>query len=403
LPGRRTFFKAGGAVAAGAIAATAGVSTPAQAATAVTEGHLGLSVKDFGAVGDRTTDDTAAIQNALNTATPGDIVFLPVGEYATSAPLVVPPGVTLMGTHGNHIDEGDATFVPTGSRIIPLATFKGAACIMIVNKTTGGYAADSAEQRLFTLTLNGSRLAAGSGVDGIQFYGKIHGVIVRDVSIFQFPNHGIWATYGTETSGPKSLYSSRFERVAVKASGGIGYSFNNTTDSQFTDLESIQAGGDGFFISGCGNSCFTNCRAEWSSFHGFEVQGSTGIVELLGCSTDRNNWNGVVVNSGTVDGVVLLNGLRLNRDGKNGTSGGGGYAGLRITGAKTAILVTALAVETGLDDGGGGTRSPQWGVNVDSSACAVIDSGIVRGVSGGVHDGGTNTKLLIGATVVQRT
>lgn len=55
-----------------------------------------ISVKDFGAVGDGTTDDTSAIQAAL-TASKGRKVFLPAGVYKCSQTLVVPAGTTLYG------------------------------------------------------------------------------------------------------------------------------------------------------------------------------------------------------------------------------------------------------------------------------------------------------------------
>jgi hypothetical protein len=43
------------------------------------------SVKDFGAVGDNITDDTTAIQNAVNTGLP---IFFPTGVYKITAPIV---------------------------------------------------------------------------------------------------------------------------------------------------------------------------------------------------------------------------------------------------------------------------------------------------------------------------
>ena len=44
-----------------------------------------VSVKDFGAVGDGVTDDTAAIQAAINAPTKS--IFFPAGTYRTTAPL----------------------------------------------------------------------------------------------------------------------------------------------------------------------------------------------------------------------------------------------------------------------------------------------------------------------------
>lgn len=58
------------------------------------------SVMDFGAKADGKTDDTAAIQSALDEALKagGGIVFLPAGHYRLDGNLSIPGGVTLEGT-----------------------------------------------------------------------------------------------------------------------------------------------------------------------------------------------------------------------------------------------------------------------------------------------------------------
>ena len=66
-----------------------------------------VNVKDFGAVGDGVTDDTAAIQAALTYATPssftsrtatdGNSVYLPAGEYLISSELTIPAWVNING------------------------------------------------------------------------------------------------------------------------------------------------------------------------------------------------------------------------------------------------------------------------------------------------------------------
>ena len=53
-------------------------------AASVSRGELVLNVKDYGAVGDGSTDDTAAIQSALNVAG-GKTVFLPAATYMINA------------------------------------------------------------------------------------------------------------------------------------------------------------------------------------------------------------------------------------------------------------------------------------------------------------------------------
>lgn len=55
-----------------------------------------LSVKDFGAVGDGITDDTVAIQAALNAGTSRSVYF-PAGTYRISASLLIKTKTTLIG------------------------------------------------------------------------------------------------------------------------------------------------------------------------------------------------------------------------------------------------------------------------------------------------------------------
>ena len=57
-----------------------------------------VNVRDFGAKGDKVTDDTAAFQAALNSvAESGGTVFVPVGNYLINTHLTVPENVTLEG------------------------------------------------------------------------------------------------------------------------------------------------------------------------------------------------------------------------------------------------------------------------------------------------------------------
>ena len=72
---------------------------PAPAGDAAPPAAMALNVRDFGAVGDAKTDDTAAFQKALDQCTKagGGIVFAPRGNYRIATHLTVPDDVTLQG------------------------------------------------------------------------------------------------------------------------------------------------------------------------------------------------------------------------------------------------------------------------------------------------------------------
>lgn len=85
-----------------------------------------LSVKDFGAVGDGTANDTTAIQAALTQGT-GRTVYFPAGTYRISTTLVVKTNTTLLG-------DG------MGKSIIKLTSGFDAATTAIRNETVTGTA-----------------------------------------------------------------------------------------------------------------------------------------------------------------------------------------------------------------------------------------------------------------------
>ena len=90
---------AGLAAAGSAGRVTAAPARPSHAAPAPRGDDFGLNAHSFGARGDGKTDDTAAIQKALDAAGKqgGGVVRLPVGHYLLHGSLRVPECVTLQG------------------------------------------------------------------------------------------------------------------------------------------------------------------------------------------------------------------------------------------------------------------------------------------------------------------
>lgn len=330
------------------------------------------------------TDSTAAINSALAACRPGGTVTgSPGAIYATTGPVIIPPQVRLDLGKGSHIDA------VSGAVIRPMASFSGAAAILLLDQATGGYPVVSSGQQISNLTIDCSALSGSA--DGIQAQGYVHGVVLQDVQIRQAPAHGIAAV--SNSSGV--AYSWRGTRVAANTCGSHGFSVA-MTDCTWIDLEAIGCTGNGFNLAGApSNSQFIGCRAEYN-LNGFSLSGAWGTgtgsggALFSGCSTDGNVQNGVSVTAtGTVP--ASFTGIMCRRDGANGTSGGGSFAGFRCAASTIPVAVAGLTVFPGIALTGGAS-SPQYGFSITgSSANVTLGPGFAQAATAGVHDDGTNT------------
>ena len=95
----RSAFTAGLLGAAGLASTRSQAAEPGGSAVISTLPHV--NARQHGAKGDGKTDDTKALQAALDTATSkGPMCHLPAGLYRLDGSLTVPPGVTLCGASG---------------------------------------------------------------------------------------------------------------------------------------------------------------------------------------------------------------------------------------------------------------------------------------------------------------
>jgi hypothetical protein len=361
-----------------------------------------LNVRDFGAVGDNLADDTAAIQAALAAAPMGGIVYLPAGAYRTNEPLTIPPAVTLQGTHTNLMTVPGLTDPPC--YIKPLATFEGAAVIELVDAATGGYSTISAEHRVLNVMIDGRDLPVGSGVDGLQAKGNIQNVGLRDFTVRQVSGNGI---YCGENEGINP-YSWRLHRVMLDNNAGHGLSVQIMTDLTMIDCQAIGNFANGFNIINAANSQAVACRAEWNGNNGYHITGDwavgTGSGGMLfsGCSTDRNGFNGVLVDA-VGNAPLQFENLLTRRDGRNGGLGGGAYAGLKVDTAGVPVIVGMVTCYPGTDDNGTQANSPQYGVRVEDSEYVSVASGFLHAATAGWSDGGGNNVLRRGLNIAERT
>jgi hypothetical protein len=348
------------------------------------------------------TNDQWPIQDALDAAEAlgGGIVQLSSGVFLTSAPITIPPCVTLRGVHGNQIFNPDQ--LEPLAYIAPQADFVGGAAIVMLGQTAGGYADKSAEQQIQDLTIVGTDSAAG--VHGIQASDYIHGVKLINVCINRVTGKGIY----TFTENGAQPFSWTMNKVVVDNAGGVGYHLINHTDLTMIDSIAIGCQSDGYVLSNMPNSRLIGCRAEWNFGHGYKVEGDwgdgqgSGGMQVTGCSTDRNMLNGFDITS-TGNGPILLTGVTTRRDGANWNAGGGGYAGIFCAGAETPVVISGWNNYPGQNDDGTGAPSPENGLVVNNNESVTVSGSYIHAITASVNDLNNNTVFLVDTATVYAT
>ncbi|WP_073946532.1 glycosyl hydrolase family 28-related protein [Streptomyces kebangsaanensis] len=233
-----------------------------------------LSVKDFGAQGDGNTDDTAAVQAAVDAASAagGRTLYIPAGRYILNGPITWASGVNAIGA---------------GARATVLqSTNQNNDCI------TG---TDISDVTLQGLQLSGPGRGFGSGVRFTRLSAPaITGITLRDLLIQSFGGDGVFC---------HQLAGSILHRVRVRTCGGTGFHLQAPQDTILggasTSLIGCTAEGcvtGGFWLDGMAYTALAACAVQQSPA-GYRLDGCTG-VSLTGCGAEQCT-TGLTVYGGT--------------------------------------------------------------------------------------------------------
>lgn len=281
-----------------------------------------ISVKDFGAKGDGTADDTTAIQAALNTGYP---VYLPPGNYVISTGLVIPAGGSLVGA-GSRV----ATLKPANNIIAVKGTGSGSVCtdlgIVFDKSNSSGNAVVWADEALSGLVRNLWILNAYDSVS----VGNCQSTLVDHIESWFFLYSGIRLTDNFNDvffsncflNGAKNNSSEQgTSSVGIRATGKAhAMFFQNMEVIQCNQAVNLNGNGAGniltaafsffmncFFDSGTSACAINNARdlhfiGCWFSNRdsGLAISTSTSI-RFIGCQFVNNSGHGIIIQSGCVD------------------------------------------------------------------------------------------------------
>jgi hypothetical protein len=169
-----------------------------------------VSVKDFGATGDGTTDDSAAIQAAIDYAATTVITLdAPSGNVICTARVKIPPGNYRIAT---------ALELKNGVRIKGDATFS--TIISVDGAINGFYSQSGSTYNSVSVENLTIRNQSGTALTGFLLYGMIRNCSIRDVNVWQFTD-GI-KIHDTWTLILKDLLVSSSSNHSVWVSSGCG-------------------------------------------------------------------------------------------------------------------------------------------------------------------------------------
>lgn len=257
-----------------------------------------ISVADYGALGNGTNDDTAAIQAAITYALsrPNAEVYFPPCQpsqfYKTTAPLVITGPVSLRGDGPNAVQIIASGL--TGSQYI--IDYDCLAANVVEQVYIKGLT-------LRTLTASASALRLKNvsyvTVKDVRVYSVVYGVIIEGTRCF--------------SNTFEQLNSYQVSADTIRFVGGF------TGGGHFTFLHCTFTGNNGFTVlptAGTDSLTLVGCNFEQCVVNSLYIGGSVRGLSILGCRTEGCNSDDFQINPASGDNVegITITGTSFTTD-----------------------------------------------------------------------------------------
>lgn len=327
-------------------------------------GAIDVSAAPYNAVGDDTTDDTLAIQAALDAANAlgGGAVYVPQGIYKITDALTVYTHVTLLGAGDGPDDGSGAGGGTSATKIHQTGANK--------NGITG---IDVNSFNLENITISGPGSGTGIAVSLTRSsHGDVRYLNFKNVTLQNFAK-GLHAdglimshfdrvvTYNISGNGfdlvatdTSAATSCTFTSCWAHNGSSVGWNIDHMVYSAFVACGSDVNVGIGYYINNCQGLTFVSCGAESNTGNGFKIDGASYNITLTACWNFHNSSKALYVTGSSIDIAII--GFHEN------TPTGSPTASIQVDSGSNATIdgyfvVTALSLATGtttiLNDGAG--------------------------------------------------
>ena len=230
--------------------------------------------EDYGAVGDGTTDDTTAMQDAFNAAGTdgGGVVWLSPKTYLVQS-VSLPANCWLLG----------ASFVST------LLFKTGAASNAALLTLAGGSGVGN--QRISHLTLNGNN-SVNIGKGFCLYFEGTYRAEVDNIRVFDAGQDGIYFGKSSSINSAENT----LQDLYITNNSGHGFNVKYATDTTFLRIESGENGLCGGCIADTSGTRITEGSFWWNANSGLWLWHSTD-TRLCNCQFESNEQHGLYLQS----------------------------------------------------------------------------------------------------------